>query len=220
MILQRRIITVIGLLLSLLTIPSAFAFEDALCVPFEHGKVDQSLIAKMLAAAEDGYLYRIKLNSSKMGFHVDSPIGLVTVNFQKFKGAMVLDGLSGQTLVSIETDSLETNGLFIERLLKSNEFFDVEKFPDILFIGSGFEWLSDTRAVLKGKLTMHGLTKSVAFYVEITEVDGDLGDSDTIIVEATTTVQRSEFGMQAFSSLVSDKVNLFMSIEAERYSSL
>ena len=67
-----------------------------------------------------------------MGFCVDSPMGLVKGNFHKFKGGMALEGPFSQTVVSIETDSLETEGLLIEDVLKSDEFFDANNFPDII----------------------------------------------------------------------------------------
>lgn len=220
MTILRKVFYISVMLVLTFTAPMANAMETELCSRFESLEIDQSLIAGMLQAAEDGYLYQITPNSSQMGFQVSSPIGLVTGNFQKFQGGMALEGVSNQTLVSIDTNSLVINGLPIEELLKSDEFFDVKSFPDMLFISSGFEWLSDSRGILKGELSMHGITKPVAFYVEINEVDGELGDSDTITVEATTTVQRSEFGMHTLLSMVSDKVHLFMSIEAVRYRSL
>lgn len=211
-----------GVILLALYLPaqSAFAGDDKLCTAFEDAKIDASLIAEMLDAAEDGHLFRIKNGSSKMGFCVDSPVGLVKGNFQNFTGGIALKEPSNHTLVSVNVDSLQTNVPFTESLLKGDQFFNVKNFPELTFISTGFERLSKTRGVLQGNLSMHGVTKPVAFYVEITEVDGDRGDSDTILVKASTTVQRSEFNMSAMSSLVSDRVNLCMSIEAQRYSSL
>ena len=58
------------------------------------------------------------------------------------------------------------------------------------------------------------------FYVDIIKVDGELGDSNTILVKASTTVLRSEFGMHSMSPLISDKINLCMSVEAERYTEI
>ena len=218
---QSKIIQLGTALLSLfLFMQSAHAGNTELCKPFENAEIDQSLIATMLKAANDGQLYQVKAKSSKMGFCVDSSIGVVKGNFENFQGGIALKGEDTQALLSIDVDSLETNALFIKNLLKSDEFFNAKDFPELVFVSSGFEWISDTRAVLKGELSMHGITKPIAFYVEITEVDGDLGDSNSIIIKATTTVQRSEFGMQALSSMVSDKVNLCMTVEAERYTAL
>jgi polyisoprenoid-binding protein YceI len=221
MFIQNKIIRMSTVILSLfLFIAPASAGNADLCTPFKDTKIDQSMIESMLKAAEDGYLYQINDNSSKMGFCVESSIGVVKGNFKNFKGGIALKGNEAKTLVSIDVDSLETNRGFIKSILKGDNFFNVDVFPELIFVSSSFEWMTETRGVLKGELTMHGITKPVAFYVEITEVDGDLGDSNTILVKATTTVQRSEFDMFALSSMVSNKVNLCMSVEAKRYIAL
>ena len=218
MFIHRKVFQLSTALLSLfLFMQPVHALDAELCAPFKNTKIDQSLIANMLEAAEDGYLYQVKSNSSKMGFCVESSIGIVRGDFHNFQGGIALKGEDGQTLMSVDVTSLESNVLFIDGILKGDEFFDVKNFPELIFVSSGLVWMSDTQGVLKGELTMHGITKTVAFYVEITEIDGDLGDADNILVKATTTVQRSEFGMNALSSMVSDKVSLCMTVEAERY---
>ncbi len=193
------------------------ASEPELCEAFKNSNIDQSMIETMLNAAENDHLYRMKQNSSKMGFCVDSSIGQIEGSFNNFQGGLALKDSDSQTMVSIDVNSLTTDAFFIEELLKGDSFFDAEKFPELIFISTGFEWISDTRAILKGHLSMHGITKAIGFYVEITETDGDLGDSDSIHIKATTTILRSEFGMSSLSSMVDDKVNLCMSAEAERY---
>jgi polyisoprenoid-binding protein YceI len=198
-----------------LVVPLVFA--DELCTPFKKAAIDQSLIATMLNAAKDGHLYRVIDNTSQMGFCVESSIGVVKGEFQKFKGGIALNGEKTLAMLTIDVDSLETDASFIKSLLKGDDFFNVEEFPEVVFVSTGFEWISNTRAVLKGELSMHGVTKPVGFYVEITEIDGDLTDSNSIRVKATTTVQRSEFGMKSLSSMVNDRVNLCMTVEAERY---
>jgi polyisoprenoid-binding protein YceI len=198
---------------------SAHAMESAdsddLCGEFEDTVVEKPLIASMLKAADDGYLYRIKPESSKMGFCVDSSIGRVHGQFMKFNGGIALEGSTNQTLVKVDLDSLETDGLLIEPVIRGESFFDVDHHPELLFVSSGFEWISPTKGVLKGKLTLRGTTREVAFYVRIKELK-DRKD-DTILVKATTTVNRSEFGMKSLPSMVNDKVNLCMSVEALRY---
>ena len=221
MIYQNTIVRISLILLSLfISMPSAYAADVELCTPFKNTQVDQSLVAGMLEAAEDGYLYQIIPGSSKMGFCVESPLGLVTGDFKNFKGGIALKEPGNQTLISIDVSSIEANIAFIENLLKSDEFFHADKYPDMVFVSSGFEWMTDTKGVIHGELTLHGVTKTVAFYVEIIEGDAELGDAQSITVKATTTIQRSEFGMHNFSSMAADKVNLCMTVEAERYMSL
>ncbi len=218
MTIRHKIVLFNLVLLSLvISMPLAYAVADEPCSPFEDTDIDPSLVSQMLAAAEDGHLYRVKKGSSKMGFCVKSPIGMINGSFQNFKGGIALKEPDNQTLISVDMTSIETETLFIKNILRSDKFFNIKKYPELVFVSSDFEWLSNTKAVIKGELSMRGITKAVAFYVEITELDADLGDSDTILVKATTTIQRSEFGMQTLSPLISDKVNLCMSVKAERY---
>lgn len=196
---------------------TAIAEESELCEPFKNAQVDTGLLSAMLQAAQKGDLYRIQPGSSKMGFCVDSPLGMVEAQFRNFNGGIALQQQTRQNaaLVSIDVASLETNSGFIEAMLKSESFFDIEKHPDILFESTGFEWLTEQKAILKGNLTLHGVTKPVAFYVQLSKI-GEASE-DRIMVKATTTIQRSEFGMYTLSPVVSDRVNLCMSVDAYRY---
>jgi polyisoprenoid-binding protein YceI len=45
-----------------------------------------------------------------------------------------------QTLVVIKADSMDTDGALIETMIKGKRFFDVENYPEILFVSTGFEW--------------------------------------------------------------------------------
>ena len=216
-LLPKYLKSVLASMLLVLSTP-VVAVDDNICQPFEDAQVDKSLISQMLRAADDGYLYRIKQGSSRMGFCVNSPLGVVEAEFKNFSGGLALKdtGEDGHALVTIEVDSLDTDSFVIESMLKSESFFDSEVYPEILFVSSGIEWIGQKRAVLKGNLTMHGVTKEVAFYVDMFEAKNG-GGEDVLTVKATTTIQRSEFGMYTLSPVVDDRVSLCMSIDAERY---
>jgi len=114
------------------------------------------------------YLYEIQLDTSKVEFRVDSPIGDVWVSFDELNGRFAMlktGGHADSAVVDINADSLGTSAGFISMLLKSETFFDVEKFPYMHYVGSSIEWYSDTRAVLKGLMTVQNVTRPVAFYV-------------------------------------------------------
>jgi polyisoprenoid-binding protein YceI len=211
----------IGLLLSVFS-ASAIG-EGEICAPFKDAVVDKSIISKMLAAADDGHLYRIDPTTSKVGFCVDSPVGLVEGEFKDFTGGLTFlqENISKdeQALVLVNTASLETNGAFIESMLKGKKFFDVDNFPEMLFVSTDFQWLSKTEAVLIGDLTMHGVTRRVGFHVKLVKQDVESSQEQRILVKATTLIRRSEFGLNALSPMVSDDVNLCMSVDAVRYRS-
>jgi len=208
-----------GFLLSVFS-ASATAEVDV-CAPFKDGVVDESIVSKMLAAANDGHLYRIEPSSSKVSFCVDSPVGQVKGEFKDFAGGLTfLQQTAAEdehALIMVNTASLETDGAIIESMLKGKKFFDVKNYPDILFVSTGFRWVSDTEAVLQGNLTLHGVTKAVGFHVELIEEPSEHEHEQRILVKATTLIHRSEFGLTALSPMVSDSVNLCMSVDAIKY---
>ncbi len=169
------------------------------CEPFMDGRVDESLLSGMLSAAEDGHLYRIQPGSSQVGFCVNSALKRIEGNFTEFKGGMTLgngEANNGQTLVLIRTDSLDTQGALVRSLLKGESFFDVEKYPDVLFVSNSFAWTGADTAIMKGDLTLRGITRPILFEVTLTPAKTGM-----ITVKATATINRAEFGMDKLDAL-------------------
>jgi polyisoprenoid-binding protein YceI len=200
------------------------AEETELCEPFTDGVVNESLLETMLSAAEDGHLYRIQQSSSKVGFCVDSKLSRIEGDFNDFQGGIALDTgdtADGQTMVMIKAASLDTKAAFIENMLKSESFFDVENHPEILFVSNGFKWTGPETAVLKGELTMRGITKPVIFNVTLTALDDkQIKLAEKILVKATTTINRADFGMDTLASMVNNDVQLCMSVEALKFGTI
>ncbi|PCJ84102.1 MAG: hypothetical protein COA54_14295 [Thiotrichaceae bacterium] len=162
-------------------------------------------------------IYVIRQNTSTIKFRVDSPIGEVWGSFHDFEGSftMMNNGANNQSaIVDINTKSLHVDNTFIKKMLKSEIFFNVEKFPSMHFVGGSFEWFNDKNAVLKGDLTINNITRPIAFYVELVKPNTTTPYSNRITVKAETTIKRSEFGIYTLLPAISDDVNLFMDIVA------
>jgi polyisoprenoid-binding protein YceI len=191
------------------------------CSLFENGKIEKSVLATLLNAAKNGHMYRVQTLTSEIRFCVDSKIKNVEGSFKDVRGGIALNQQqadSEQAVIVINTESLETGSLLVKNVIKGEDFFDVEKYPEILFVSTGVEWTSPTKAVLKGNLTLHGVTKSVRFDVELTGAGGKTPQNEEIItVRATTTIKRSDYGMGNFSGMVNDAVKLCMSVKAKKY---
>jgi polyisoprenoid-binding protein YceI len=223
----RRYSLPLGILvLGWLPASQASTDDTDLCAPFKDGKVDTSLVSSMLEAAEDGYLYRIRTDSSQVGFCVDSEFKRVEAAFNDFKGGVSLTPADWvkrdqQAMVVIRTASLDTRGSVIENLIKSERFFDVEKYPEILFVSRHFEWLSADKAKIHGDLTVHGVTRPVALDVSlIPEKQQQNAGEESILIKASTVINRADFGMDSLSRLVSNQVELCMTVEVVRYKQL
>ena len=217
-----RQLTLVGMM-SLLAMPG-YAEDSELCAPFRDGKVDESLLATMLSAAKEGHLYRIDKDTSSVGFCVDSQLARIEGKFNEFQGGMALNPVEekdGQTLVVIKTASVETKSAFIKSMVKGENFFDVENNPEILFVSKRLDWTSKDTAELKGDLTMRGTTKPVTFHVSLEPLAGaTISQAEKVLVKATANLSRADFGMTALTSLISDNVQLCMTVEAMKYQAI
>ncbi len=178
-------------------------------------------VQAMLSAAEDGYLYRIQSSTSRVGFCADSKLSRVKAEFRDFQGGLSLWPNSGedeQAMIVIRADSLHTDDLITARLLKSEHFFDVENYPEVLFVSTNIHWTNDSTAVLTGDLTLHGVTRVVKLQVQLTSMKKETGGHiEKVVARAGTTIKRSDFGMNELSQVVNDNVELCMIVEAVRY---
>jgi len=220
MIPVRHTLRWMAVLVALVALPG-WADDEELCEPFRDGVVDETLVSKMLEAADKGHLYRIRKDTSRVGFCVESEFKEVVGTFRDVKGGLAFgtgDASNGQTMVVVQTASVETDHAVIDPLIKGKQFFDVGKFPEILFVSSGFRWVDGDSALLTGNLTLHGVTRPVVFNVELTNTGDKVpGPQESVLFKATTAIKRSEFGMDTLSSVISDTVRLCLSVEAVRY---
>ena len=204
------------LLLAAAIISSAVVNADDTGAKLSNENKNERHVTNMTLILKDN-LYEIQQNTSTIEFRVDSPVGEIWGSFHDFEGSFIMlnnDAQNQSAVVDINARSLDTDASFIRALLKSEVFFDVEKFPSVRFVGSSFEWFSDTRAVLKGYMTIQNITQPVAFYVELIDANDENKYSERITVKASTTIKRSVFGIHTMLPAVSDNVNLFMSIDA------
>lgn len=209
--------TALLILVTMINLTTAYA-----CDVGEECASDRELNVTNMTVKLSEYLYEIQQHTSKVEFRVDSPVGDIWVSFDDFNGhfAMIKHGVRNDpVIVDINAESLDTDAGFIGMMLKSESFFDVENFPSMRFVGSGFEWYSETRAILKGNLTVQNVTRPVAFYVELVDAEAGIPGSEIITVKASTTIKRSEFGIHTLLPVVSDDVNLYMSINAHKVDS-
>ena len=162
-------------------------------------------------------LYEIQPNNSTIKFRVDSPFGDVWGSFHDFEGSFIMlnNGINNQSaVVTINTRSLHVDSTFIKKVLKSEIFFNVERYPSIHFAGGRFEWIDDKSAVLKGYMTLNNITRPTTFYVELVKSKIESNYSEYVTVKASTTIKRSDFGIHALMPAVSDNVDIYMDINA------
>jgi polyisoprenoid-binding protein YceI len=104
---------------------------------------------------------------SKIGFNVTHmAVSEVEGNFKDFDGSLVTkaaDFNGAEVNFTAKTASIDTDIEKRDNHLKSPDFFDAEKYPEISFKGNLVK--QGGKYKLKGDLTMHGVTKPVEFDV-------------------------------------------------------
>lgn len=208
-----------GSLLLTSTIAGIAAAEQPIPLPLDDS-ASHPVISAMLKASRVGRFYTILPATSEVGFSIDSAIQPVEGRFTHFKGGFAIEpgnANNGHAVFVVKSNSVATPSDLLDKLIKSEAFMDTAHYPDIVFVSSGFTWVSDTRGELKGALTLHGVTRPVAFNVQLSEMVGNkINGNSRIMVRISTTISRARFGMNSMRSMVSDTVKLDMTIQAHK----
>lgn len=156
-------------------------------------------------------------------------LGLSTFygEFQEFDGSVTYDRADptkSSMSVTIKADSIDSDVAALDDHLKNADFFNVAEFPEITFTTTKIERTGDTTGKIMGELTMLGVTKSVTLDATM-NFDGEhplsgvlpyYKDAYYIAISATTTIKRSDFGMDYLVPGVGDEVGLTIETELRR----
>ena len=184
----------------------------------------------MTAAATPATLADLKgtfvldASHSQLGFVArHAMVTKVRGTFGSFTGEAVVDGANpdASTLrVVVDVSSVTTNAPDRDAHLRSPDFFDVAQYPQLTFVGTGFEVVDDSTVVVTGDLTIKSVTRPVSIPFEYTGQAKDPFGNVRVGFEGRVEVSRKEFGLtwnaalETGGVLVSDKVVLEFDVSA------
>jgi polyisoprenoid-binding protein YceI len=103
---------------------------------------------------------------------------------------------------SVDATTINTREAQRDVHLKSADFLDVEKFPVLTFKSTRISKAGAEEIKVEGDLTIHGVTRNVAFEVEgPTPAMKDPWGNTRIGLSATTRINRKDFGVTWNSAL-------------------
>jgi polyisoprenoid-binding protein YceI len=150
-------------------------------------------------------------------------ISNVKGQFTGVKGTLSLDPddlLNSKVQATIDAGSINTREAQRDAHLKSADFFDVEKFPTLAFSSTHVSRLGEAELAVDGDLTIHGITRKVAFEVEgPTAPAKDPWGSTRLGLSATTRINRKDFGLtwnaalETGGILVGDEVTITLDVQ-------
>jgi len=150
-------------------------------------------------------------------------ISNVKGQFSGIKGSLThdeSDPANSRVEASIDTASINTRDPQRDAHLKSADFFDVEKFPELTFKSTRVARNSDGELEVAGDLTIRGVTRSVVFAVEgPSEPAKDPWGNTRLGLAAGTKINRKDFGLtwnaalETGGILVGDDVTISLDVQ-------
>ena len=138
--------------------------------------------------------------------------------FASVQGTLTLDEAkpeNSKVSVTISTTSVLTGIEKLDAHLRSDAFFNVEKFPSATFVSDKVETTGKNTAKVYGNLTLHGITKPVVLDVTLNKIgEHPMTKKKTAGFSATTVLKRSDFGINYALPGVADDVKIAIESEA------
>jgi polyisoprenoid-binding protein YceI len=180
-----------------------------------------SLLSMSTALAAERY--DIDTAHSFVTFTIDH-LGLSKAkgSFRDVSGAIMYDAkdISKSAVeVNIKTASINTNNEARDKHLRSADFFDAEKYPEMTFKSRRVE-KRGSDYVATGDLTIHGVTKEVSMPFKLNGPVKDMSGAMRLGVEAILKINRQDFGitwsktLDTGGLLVGNEVSIDISVEA------
>ena len=168
-------------------------------------------------------IWKVDPVHSKVIFSVSHMvISEVSGRFNDFEATIVQtkDDLSDSKLIAtIKTKSIDTDNEGRDKHLRSADFFDVEKYPEMTFTSKSFEKTGKDTYKITGDLTMHGATKPVVLETKFNGTMNDPWGNTKAGFKAETKVNRKDFNivwnktLEVGGLLVGDEVEITINIE-------
>ena len=170
--------------------------------------------------------YAIDPSHSRIGFIArHAMVTKVRGSFNEFEGSGSFDSddpTKSSLQLTIKTDSIDTRNADRDGHLRSNDFFDMETYPEITFASTAVEQIDDDNYRVTGDLTIKDVTKPVTIDFEYTGTAVDPYGNHRIGLDGSTKVNRKDWGvnwnaaLEAGGVLVGEMVTLEFDVSAIR----
>ena len=121
-------------------------------------------------------------------------------SFKSFDGSMAAskpDFTDASIVFAADVNTINTDNENRDKHLKSDDFFNAEKFPQIKFVSKSFKSLGNNKYSLAGDLTIRDITKPVTFDVNYggTVTSAAMGGTHAGF-KAKTTINRFDYNLK------------------------
>ena len=186
-----------------------------LAAGFATAKTAKKAPADITNWSADGMHSSVKFTVSHMG------ISEVEGRFKIFDGSIVSptpDFNHAQISFNADVNSINTDNDMRDTHLKSDDFFNAEKYPKMTFVSTSFKKIKGNQYELEGNLTIRDVTKKVKFDVTyggtMTDPYGNIKSG----FKATGKISRSAYNLKWNTvkegvAVVGDEVSILLNLE-------
>ena len=153
----------------------------------------------VIASPVRGETYKFDPTHSKIAFQLRHLLGTARGEFHKFSGTIDFDrehpDRSTVTAI-IQVASIDTKIAKRDQHLRSADFFDASKFPEITFRSRAVKRTGADSGDITGDLTMHGVTRPMTLHVKLASpITGDSLPARTRWQVTTDPIHRKDFNL-------------------------
>lgn len=180
-------------------------------------------VLTLLAPAVRAETYEIDAVHSQIGFRIRHLVGKVPGRFTGFSGTIEFTPGKPETwkvAAKIDPATINTDNEKRDGHLKSADFFDVAKYPEMSFKSVKVADVKGETAKLHGELTLHGVTKPVVLDLELGGTTKDPWGNTRAGFTAAGKINRKDFGivwnkaLDTGGLMLGDDVAVSLDIEA------
>ena len=168
------------------------------------------------------YTYEIDPSHSSIGFKIRHFINKVPGTMDNFKGTITFnadDASDNKVNAEIEAGSINTANKKRDKHLKTDDYFHIDKYPQIGFVSKKWEQVSDNEYNVHGNLTMYGQMHPINLKVVFLGETPGIGPYEDYMIagwEGSAVIDRNEWGIDAGKPILGDDVDIDISIQGHR----
>ena len=155
------------------------------------------LLAAVSSRALGNEVYKFDQSRSTIGFTVHQFLGTTHGKFPKFDGKIEIDREhpeKSSVVARIDIRSIDTGIVKRDNHLRSAEFFNVAKFPEMTFKSGRVRQTGEQSGDIFGDLTMHGVTKPITLHVKLmSPISNDIKETRWAVT--TEPLKRRDFNL-------------------------